>query len=273
MLLGIDVSHYDEVVDWPLLARSGVIFAIVKVSQGDYYRDDKCKNHLAGAQEAGLRRGIYHWVDPQCSPQRQVNFLLETARGMDFEFICLDVEQHAPWMAPYPAKPVTKKAKLKPGQKGNWIRKQTATTVTFSPRQISDCAEKMARDLKARVDVPLVIYTRVSFIIEYARPMLQWLPDHPLWLAQYPLLPVPKGKLSWENLPEIHPRQRAPILPPGCCTWTFWQWSGDRLRLPGTSACLDLNFFNGDKEELDDFLRPRQDHPLLAAIEEKAEGV
>ena len=68
MLLGIDVSHYDDAVDWPLLARSGVAFAIVKASQGDYYRDDQCKKHLAGAQAAGLRRGIYHWVDPQCSP-------------------------------------------------------------------------------------------------------------------------------------------------------------------------------------------------------------
>lgn len=267
MLLGIDVSHYDDVVDWPLLARSRVAFAIVKSSQGDYYRDDKCNNHLAGAQSAGLRRGIYHWVDPQCSPLRQVNFLLDATLGLDYEFICLDVEQHAPWLAAYPAKPISRKVMVKPGQKGNWIRKQTAVSVTFPPRQISDCAEKMVRLLKVRVDVPLVIYTRVSFITEYARPMLKWLPDLPLWLAQYPLLPVPKVKLTWENLHEIQPRQAAPLLPFGCSTWTFWQWSGDRLRLPGTKSPLDLNFFNGGSEDLDDFLQPRTDHPIPAAIE------
>ncbi len=272
MLLGIDVSHYDDVTDWPLLARSGVDFAIVKACQGDYYRDDQCKKHLAGAQSVGLRRGIYHWVDPQCSPQRQVSFLLDSTRGLDFEFICLDVEQHAPWLAAYPDKPVSKKARAIPGQKASRIRKQTAPAVKFSPRLISDCAEKVARQLKARTDVPLVIYTRVSFITEYARPMLKWLPDYPLWLAQYPLLPVSKGKLTWENLHEIHPRQNAPILPIGCSKWTFWQWSGDRLRLPGINSCLDLNFFNGSEEEMDDFLQRKQDHPLLAAIEVEAEG-
>jgi GH25 family lysozyme M1 (1,4-beta-N-acetylmuramidase) len=266
MLLGIDVSHYDDAVDWPLLARSGVAFAIVKASQGDYYRDDQCKKHLAGAQAAGLRRGIYHWVDPQCSPQRQVSFLLDAVRGLDFEFICLDVEQHAPWLAAYPAKPVPKKSKVKPGQKGAWIRKQAAPAVSFSSRQISDCAEKMARHLTERVDVPLVIYTRVSFIVEYARPMLQWLPGFPIWLAQYPLLPLPKGKLTWETLPEIHPRQAAPLLPSGCSTWTFWQWSGDRLRLPGVSSCLDLNFFNGSMDDLEAFLHPRPGLRAKAAL-------
>jgi GH25 family lysozyme M1 (1,4-beta-N-acetylmuramidase) len=130
----------------------------------------------------------------------------------------------------------------------------------------------MARQLKTRVDVPLVIYTRVSFITEYARPMLKWLANYPLWLAQYPLLPVPKGKLTWENLHEIHPRQTAPILPSGCSNWTFWQWSGDRVRLPGVRSCLDLNFFNGSVEELDEFLQPRQDIPLLAAIEVEGGG-
>jgi GH25 family lysozyme M1 (1,4-beta-N-acetylmuramidase) len=144
--------------------------------------------------------------------------------------------------------------------------------VNFSPRQISDSAEKIAKQLKARVDVPLVIYTRVSFITEYARPMLQWLPDYPLWLAQYPLLPIPKGKLTWENLHEIHPRQTAPLLPSVCSNWTFWQWSGDRLHLPGIRSCLDLNFFNGSFEELDEFLQPKQDFPLLAAFEVEGGG-
>ena len=273
MLIGIDVSHYDEAVDWALLARSGVAFAIAKASQGDYYRDDQCKKHLAGAQACGLRTGIYHWVDPQCSPQKQVNFLLETVSTVQYEFICLDVEQHAPWLAAYPAKPVSRKAKLKPGQKGKWTRKQAAPSVNFSPRQISDSAEKMAQLLRSRVDVPLVIYTRVSFIVEYARPMLTWLKTYPLWLAQYPLLPVPKSKLTWENLHEVHPRMASPLLPTGCSDWTFWQWSGDRLRLPGVSSCLDLNFFNGNAEDMDRFLRPKQDSISCAAVAAEAGAV
>ena len=268
MMLGIDVSHYDDKVDWSLLAGSGVAFAIAKVSQGDYYRDDKCKLHLAGAGAAGMHAGIYHWVDPQCSAQRQVNFLLESAHGLNYQLICLDVEQHAPWLVAYPAKPLPKKARGKPGQKNKWIRKQAAVSVNFSPRQISDCAEKMAQLLQARAELPLVIYTRVSFIVEYARPMLAWLKDYPLWLAQYPLLPMPSGKLTWETLNQVYPRQSAPLLPAGCSQWTFWQWSGDRLRLPGVSSCVDLNFFNGSAAELDAFLGKRQAEFAYAAASE-----
>lgn len=258
MLIGIDVSHYDETVDWPLIARSGVAFAIAKVSQGDYYRDDQCKNHLTGAAACGLRTGIYHWVDPQCSPLRQVNFLLDCARTLDYGFICLDVEQHAPWLAAFPAKPLPKKAKTKPGSRKTWLAKQAVPSVNFSPVQISTTAEKMAGLLSERQKRPVVIYTRVSFIVEYARPILSWLKEYPLWLAQYPLLPLPEGRLTWENLEQLFPRQAGPLLPTGCTGWTFWQWSGDRLKLPGVSSCVDLNFFNGSHADLDEFLGREQ---------------
>ena len=112
----------------------------------------------------------------------------------------------------------------------------------------------MAGLLSERQKKPVVIYTRVSFIVEYARPMLSWLKEYPLWLAQYPLLPLPQGRLTWENLQQVHPRQAGPLLPAGCPSWTFWQWSGDRLKLPGVSSCVDLNFFNGSNADLDAFL-------------------
>jgi len=258
MLTGVDVSHYDERVDWMKLAQGGVHFAIAKLSQGDYYRDDKCREHLAGAAAAGMRTGVYHWFDPQISPQRQVNFLLECAQGLDHRFICLDVEQHAPWLAAYPAKPLPKKAQGKPGGRNSWMRRQAAVSVNFSARQISDCAERMSRLIKAQNDLPLVIYTRVSFIMEYARPMLEWIKDYPIWLAQYPLLPTPSSHLTWETLNQVYPRQSAPMLPQGCPNWTFWQWSGDRLKLPGMSSCADLNFFNGSNADLDVFLGTRR---------------
>ena len=268
MLTGVDVSHYDERVDWMKLAQGGVRFAIAKLSQGDYYRDDKCRDHLAGAAAAGMRTGIYHWVDPQCSPQRQVPFLMECAQGLDYRFICLDVEQHAPWLAAYPAKLLPKKAQGKPGSKSGWMRKQAAVSVNFSARQISDCAERMARLIKAQSSLPLVIYTRVSFIMEYARPILEWIRDYPLWLAQYPLLPAPAARLTWENLNQVYPRQSAPLLPQGCTGWAFWQWSGDRLRLPGVSSCVDLNFFNGDTADLDAFLGVHRVEMVSGAVPE-----
>lgn len=250
MMLGIDVSHYDEQVDWPVLARGGVAFTIAKLSQGDYYRDPDCRQHLEQAGQAGLRTALYHWVDPQVSPQRQAGFIHECADGLQTGFLCLDVEQHAPWLAAYPANP-PKYGRGKPGSKAARVRKQQAVSVNFSPRQISDCARRLAELAREATGLPVVIYTRVSFIIEYARPMLEWIADYPLWLAQYPLLAAPEGHLTWETLPRIYPRASAPLLPAGCSTWDFWQWSGDRLRLPGMRSCADLNFYNGGVAELD----------------------
>lgn len=241
MLLGLDVSHYDEQVDWARAAAAGAGFAIAKLSQGDYYRDDRCADHLAGAQAAGLRTGVYHWLDPDCAPKKQADFLRQCAAGLKFHFICLDVEQHTPW-------PLKKRGEVAGKTK----------TASYSARVISECARELAALLAGSLTLPVVIYTRVSFIVEYARPMLDWLPAYPLWLAQYPLLPTPPGKLTWATLSQVYPRVAAPLLPQGCPQWTFWQWSGDRLRLPGLSSALDLNFFNGDKKALDAFLGIRR---------------
>ena len=51
---GIDVSRYDERVDWSVLAAGGVSFAIAKATQGDYNRDPLLERHLTGAANAGL---------------------------------------------------------------------------------------------------------------------------------------------------------------------------------------------------------------------------
>ncbi len=241
MLLGLDVSHYDEQVDWARAAAAGAGFAIAKLSQGDYYRDNRCASHLAGALAAGLRTGVYHWVDPECNPKKQAAFFCQCAAGLKFHFICLDVEQHAPW-------PLKRRGEAS----------GRAKPASYSPRVISESARDLAALLAENPGLPLVIYTRVSFIVEYARPMLDWLPSYPIWLAQYPLLPAPQGKLTWENLSQVYPRVAAPLLPQGCPAWTFWQWSGDRLRLPGMSSAVDLNFFNGDRKDMDTFLGIRR---------------
>jgi len=237
VLLGLDVSHYDEQVDWEQVATSGAGFTIAKLSQGDYYRDDHCASHLTGALAVGMRAGVYHWVDPECSPKKQAAFFRQCANGLTFHFVCLDVEQHAPW-------PLKKRGDA-PGR---------SKPANYSPREISESARELAALLAESPGLPLVVYTRVSFIVEYARPMLDWLPSYPIWLAQYPLLPTPPAKLTWENICQVFPRITSPLLPHGCPHWTFWQWSGDRLRLPGMSSAVDLNFFNGDRKQLDAFL-------------------
>lgn len=245
---GIDVSHYDEKVDWPLLKQNGVEFAIVKLSQGNYYKDAVAAGHLNGAAGAGMVTGIYHWCDPIHEDENQVEYLLDCAQGLPFRMVCLDVEQYWADWSTWPKKP--KPARKKKGKKN--------TCGNLSAERISQNARCMAAGLKARLPagMPVVIYTRTSFILEYARPMLAWLPKYPVWLAQYPLLRGTPSTLDWSDLNQVLTTSFHPTLPPGCPAWTFWQWSGDRFRLPGVSSHPDLNIFAGSLEELNRFAPP-----------------
>lgn len=107
--------------------------------------------------------------------------------------------------------------------------------------------------------LPVVIYTRTSFILEHARPMLSWLGEYPLWLAQYPYLRGTPVNLNWSDLNALITTSSGPTLPPGIPTWTFWQWSGDRFHLPGISSYPDLNVFNGDLASLKRFMGVSKD--------------
>lgn len=74
-----------------------------------------------------------------------------------------------------------------------------------------------------------VIYTRASF---WTAQMGAQLGDYPLWVAHY-------GAAE-------------PNIPSGWSGWTFWQHS-DAGRVAGISGDVDLNWFNGGRDELDAF--------------------
>ncbi len=244
---GIDVSRYDEQINWSDLKRNGVEFAIVKVSQGNYNHDPAAEGHLRGASSAGLMTGVYHWVDPLCEDGSQVEHLLNGCQGLPYQMVCLDVEQFwADWSA-WPR--ITVKA--------GGSRKKKKKPLYLSAERISQSARHMAEQLHAALPgTPVVIYTRTSFILEHARPMLTWLGQYPLWLAQYPYLRGTPADLNWSDLNALLSTTFRPNLPPGIKAWTFWQWSGDRFRLPGLSSHPDLNVFNGCLADLQAFVNP-----------------
>lgn len=57
---GIDVSKHNGTVDWERAAGS-IDFAIIRAGYGKTYVDPWFERHLAGAQAAGLRVGVYHY--------------------------------------------------------------------------------------------------------------------------------------------------------------------------------------------------------------------
>jgi LysM repeat protein len=92
--------------------------------------------------------------------------------------------------------------------------------------------------VEAAFDKKPIIYSGQYFLQDYFSEAgggpPAWAKDYPLWLAQYPNQYVPGMQ---------------PTLPRGWFKWTFWQY-GEKGRVNGINANVDLNLFNGSLEDL-----------------------
>jgi GH25 family lysozyme M1 (1,4-beta-N-acetylmuramidase) len=67
-LEGIDVSRYQDAIDWAGVASAGKRFAIMRATLGDTYLDPTYATNHAGARAAGLQVSAYHFATPSSSP-------------------------------------------------------------------------------------------------------------------------------------------------------------------------------------------------------------
>ena len=68
MLTGIDVSHWNDPIDWPKVKAGGYRFAITKATEGRSYVDPSFVAHVDGARRVGLVAGAYHFARPGDGP-------------------------------------------------------------------------------------------------------------------------------------------------------------------------------------------------------------
>src|SRR5690349_13200061 len=62
--LGVDVSHYQGVIDWTTAHNAGVSFAFTKATEGVDFIDSNFTQNMAGAKAAGILIGPYHFARP-----------------------------------------------------------------------------------------------------------------------------------------------------------------------------------------------------------------
>jgi len=74
---GIDVSHYQAVVDWSAVNAGGYVFAFAKASEGSTVSDLYFADSWSGMKTAGLLRGAYHFFHPATDAQAQANWFLQ----------------------------------------------------------------------------------------------------------------------------------------------------------------------------------------------------
>ena len=74
---GIDVSSWQQGVDWNAVAASGVQFAVIRVSHGLGTYDSRFTENWSGAKAAGVRRGVYQYFSGSDDPTAQAELLLD----------------------------------------------------------------------------------------------------------------------------------------------------------------------------------------------------
>lgn len=96
-VFGIDVSHHNGKIDWPLVAASGKKFAIMKAQyEAKSHRiDETFEYNYAEAGKVNIARGVYIYIarDSIANPVADVNALLDKLNGRRLEYgIWLDLE-------------------------------------------------------------------------------------------------------------------------------------------------------------------------------------
>lgn len=74
---GVDVSHYQGDIDWPVLAAQDIDFAFIKATEGSTGVDEQFGWNLHGARAAGLRVGAYHFFSFDSSAQQQAAHIVQ----------------------------------------------------------------------------------------------------------------------------------------------------------------------------------------------------
>ncbi len=152
---GIDISHYQERVNWEKLRNASmgdapVSFVFIKATEGEKLFDDNFNRNFANAKRNDIIRGAYHFFVPGISPRKQADFYLSIA-------------QLEPGDLP-PVLDIEKKGDLTP--------------------------ERLRRDVKTWLDivekeygVKPILYTGYKFKVDYLNT-----PEfdaYPYWIAHY----------------------------------------------------------------------------------------
>lgn len=77
-VLGIDVSHWQSVINWAKVRDTGVRFAIIKATEGTNFVDDKFRINWNEAKAAGVMRGAYCYFHPNLDARTQADHFINT---------------------------------------------------------------------------------------------------------------------------------------------------------------------------------------------------
>ncbi|WP_181304850.1 glycoside hydrolase family 25 protein [Rufibacter sp. XAAS-G3-1] len=95
-LHGIDVSRYQQEVDWKHVKDSNINFAFIKATEGDFLKDPFFDRNWEQSRQQGIKRGAYHYYLPWVPVEKQIAHFLNTVSLQPGDLApVLDVETYA----------------------------------------------------------------------------------------------------------------------------------------------------------------------------------
>jgi lysozyme len=168
-VLGIDVSHFQQNVDWPAVASGGIQFCFIKASEGANLPDPLFGANWAGAKAAGVLRGAYHFFRPKVAVQPQVDLFVRTVEQLELGDLppVLDLEFPADWSG-----------------------------IALADR--APLALAWLTAVEAALGVTPIVYSAPAFVVETLGDA-NALGRFPLWIAEYTSKPAPLVPQPWQS--------------------------------------------------------------------------
>jgi lysozyme len=163
-LLGIDVSHHQQRIDWAGVAgRNKIDFAFVKATEGGDFVDSLFCYNWVSLKEQGVIRGAYHFFRPSKDAQVQARHFLETVDWQPGDLApVLDIEK----------------------------------TDGVAPEVMLEGVRIWLLAVERTLGVRPVLYTNQDFYDKYLAGLFD---EYPLWVARYSWsLPVLSSGRSYD---------------------------------------------------------------------------
>ncbi len=145
---GIDVSHYQQEVDWSLV-QAKCDFVFLKATEGTGLQDQYFRRHWQTLGRLKLKRGAYHFFLPNANARLQADHFIRHVR-------------------------------LKPGDLPPVLDVESAGGV--SSREIAKGVRLWLQRVEAHYRVRPIVYTNAAF---YHQHLQNQVAGYPIWIAQY----------------------------------------------------------------------------------------
>lgn len=214
-LLGIDISHWQDQIDWNLVPQH-IGFVFIKSSEA-HMADPSFQTHWQNVKKSGLPHGAYHFYRPSLTGKYQATLIAGLVAGQQGDLpnvLDLEYKGYAEGSA------------------------------------VANSARSFCETLAGLTNHPVMIYTSASFLYQLRidGADLRWMTSYPLWQAGYPWETRKEFHKNFDQyqFTVLNPkttflRPPSPYDKPAA----IWQWTGHG-RVPGIAGDVDMNVADQD---------------------------